>query len=1132
MMTACAFAALAAVTAGWENICADRIEYPETEKIWQADFSRSGDFRWELREGAEAKVEIGPDGIRISKTNDRGYVVVTAKPFPVPKGAEVRFTADQKVPDADVNYSSNALRYYGRKENLAICSAAERKNFWSGGLHTMRGMPCTAPGMLYRKYGQCIAEDDVLTPVIIVSGAASESVWTRWFAEDALAAQDEWINNRENTPDPDRVGDRIDEAEFDRMIAADTDHVATISRIDGVSRLVVDGKIEAPSVYKARHRIMYVEKDKWESFSGKPLDGSAVKIMIKAVDPRSCCDPDGGNVDVKKMVAQMKSAMRAAPKSLFIMAVGGQTPIDFVKKYHPEEAWINEKGEPVMGLGGSCMVGYLGSTKEQFQRDARPWPSPSSRVWREWVKKNVRDLVAELKAQGLSKRIVGMHIYGFHDGQYSVPYTDHSKPAQGEYRRMIAEPGCISTNYAFCMKQAAFRAQEEFIREFKRAIGKPAIGVMWCESPFQGARNASLDLTSFVNSDAMDVVVCQPNYRERLPAFPTVSAIPTDSLHLHGKMFWNEYDYRTYAPVRTGDSAVSLKSLGTAADFPMWQTMYRKVAGEANATRMGYWFYDMSGGWYYTPAIAADIRHHVREEELLSQMKPSPWRPDVAIVLDEVQILQEGENPLLRITQADENIYAASCRLFGTSGVPHERFLADDVLRHPEILDGKKMVVIAFFRRIDDKRAALLRRLAAQGTTLVFLSETGVRGGAEESKFDVVFKSGGAFGHQVVAVPGFNENVESIMDVYSMRERTKHITTPQRCSVKETPGVKVLARYEDDKLPALAVREDADCRRVYVCEPGGLTSGLMNRFAREAGAYVPVPRTGLQVDMNGDFISVHCLRPGTYDFKLPFDCEVLNLKTYAFEKPEGRILKLNLTAGETCRFWIGNESGAAEWSRHVPELRRLSDFPSEKPPALRRYPAPGQAASAKICGPFRWKSVRGFGRRMRMCNSGIFNVEGTKGISLHDGGTIYAHVFFQESSTPPGKPRKYDGICFKRDEFLLGRNLDGIYFNMFLDGKWSVKAPLPKFSIGKWVDIAVTVTKGPERYDIVYYVDGVEVQRANAAFGAQIPPGARTDLQIGTCWGTEWLFGGKLDKLFIYDRPLSAEEVKGLSGAE
>jgi hypothetical protein len=98
------------------------------------------------------------------------------------------------------------------------------------------------------------------------------------------------------------------------------------------------------------------------------------------------------------------------------------------------------------------------------------------------------------------------------------------------------------------------------------------------------------------------------------------------------------------------------------------------------------------------------------------------------------------------------------------------------------------------------------------------------------------------------------------------------------------------------------MRDDPDCRRVYVCEPAGFTPGFMNRLARESGAYAAVDRTGLQINMNGDFVSVHCLRTGKYDFTLPHEAEVTNLKT-GRNLGTMRSIPLNMTGGETR--WYG-----------------------------------------------------------------------------------------------------------------------------------------------------------------------------------------------------------------------------------
>ena len=897
-------AVFATVTAGWENVSPGRKPFPPAKVLWTADLSSPTNFTWELREGATGAVEITTNGIRIIKSNDAGYLVVKGRAFAVEKGRKLRGFADQESFDADVDYSSGVIRGHGRTEKLTVDGFCERKNFWNGGLQTMRGFPCTPPGMPYRKYGDFTAEDDVFTPALVVSGTRSTSVWTNWTVEDLESSNSAWWRTHD-FPVPDYSADLITDAELDRRLAADVPHTVEVRRIGGVSRLVADGEIVAPVAYHASVHVDSAKAPPVLAFAGKPLDGSAVKVVVKPLARDIPCRPDGSGVDYGLLVDEVRGAMRASPDSLFVLGVSGNAPRDFIRTYHPEEAWINEKGEPVYGVPGSCIIGYLGSTRAEFEKRAFPWPSPASRVWRDWMCGVIRGLVAELKARGLDKRIVGIHVRGYHDGQYSIPYIDQSRPAKEEYARMIAEPGYLSTNYAFCVKQMAFRAQEEFVRAFKDALGKPSIGVMWCESPFQGSINASLDLTSFCRSDAMDIVVCQPNYRERLPAFPTVSAVPVDSFHLHGKLFWNEYDYRTYAPVSVSGSSntpVSEKSVGTATDIEMWRTMYRKVAGEADATRMGYWLYDMRGGWYYPPEIAADIRGLAAEEAMLARREPSVWRPDMAVVVDEEQILQECDDPLRHITLPDEYIYASSCRLFGTSGVPYERYLADDVLTDPALLRGKRIVVLAFFRWIDARRKALLEHLAAQGTTLVYLSETGIRGGGEDTGFVPVFRTGGSFGQEVVPEPGVTDNVKSLLDVYVQRERNCHLAISQRCTVEEVTGVRILARYAADGLPAIAERRDSDCRRVYVAAPGALTPGLLNRLARESGAYAAVDGTGLQIDMNGDFVSVHCLRPGSYDFRLPFPCAVDNLRSGMPEPVRDGCLKLTLSAGETCRF--------------------------------------------------------------------------------------------------------------------------------------------------------------------------------------------------------------------------------------
>ena len=82
-----------------------------------------------------------------------------------------------------------------------------------------------------------------------------------------------------------------------------------------------------------------------------------------------------------------------------------------------------------------------------------------------------------------------------------------------------------------------------------------------------------------------------------------------------------------------------------------------------------------------------------------------------------------------------------------------------------------------------------------------------------------------------------------------------------------------------------------------ITKPRGLAPRMFNSLVRKSGGYVPA-RPGLQVDMNGDFISVHCLKTGTYDFILPFTADVLNVKT-GERISSAREIPLSMTGGET-----------------------------------------------------------------------------------------------------------------------------------------------------------------------------------------------------------------------------------------
>jgi hypothetical protein len=76
------------------------------------------------------------------------------------------------------------------------------------------------------------------------------------------------------------------------------------------------------------------------------------------------------------------------------------------------------------------------------------------------------------------------------------------------------------------------------------------------------------------------------------------------------------------------------------------------------------------------------------------------------------------------------------------------------------------------------------------------------------------------------------------------------------------------ARYAETRQVAGAQKRQAGWTSIYLGAAQGLSDDLLNRIAREAGAYVAGP-PGHQLSVNGEFASVHALRSGPYTLKLP-----------------------------------------------------------------------------------------------------------------------------------------------------------------------------------------------------------------------------------------------------------------------
>lgn len=900
-------------TAGWENFNPDRCEVPPAKVLWKADFSRRGDYVLDCRDGAEGEISFEGGRLKIRKKNAKGHLLVKGPEFAAPTNVMLRFFADMHSSDSDVEYSHAFLRAHGRKESLAPQPEAmkfERFAEWP----EMAGMVNSAPGMTLRKYALYRSDDGVARAVIVVSGEKSVSWWQNLVCEDNDEAQKLW-REKYMTPGrggPNRAVPRVfSDEELDRRLAADIDHTCRIESFGPYSRMLIDGKPAVPVVYLGMRHL----EDYSEVADALPLFERSGVPAIAPIIPTGCChgqDPYSltwteKGFDAKRAAWLFRESMRASGDALMMVTLNCSAFPTYVSKLHPGEGWLDEKGNQVVGTGGSSVVGYSGMMLDKCW----PWVSMSSRAWREDVKANIRAFVSELKRQGLAKRLIGIHFQGYNDGQFGMNRPDYSHCAKREYERYVPEALADnrSTNYWHFCRQLNARLVEEFGREFKTAMGKDVIVLRRGDSPFV----VDFAYGANMRSDIIDVTVTGPSYVHRLPGVSCSTFVPFSSMSRNGKMLWNEFDLRTWW-IRQSQSIIGCRSSGEYQDIESWRAGYRKLAGEMIAARGGFWFYDMGRGWCSGPGIFEDIADSLAVMKKLQEKTPSPWSASVALVIDEEGFFgwDGGERGFPGHTY---DISERQIQLMGNAGVPYEYFLAEDVLKRPELLDGKKAVFFMLWRKFDNRRIELVKRLKKSARTLVFLAESGSLGGAKEATgFDIVFSwSGKDF--TVVPEPAMKDHVAGVLELRNMRSRSfgANPSRPvprsggRRAEIVETDGVVVLGRFESDGKAAIAVKEEDGCRLCYIAEPGGMSPGFFNRLARKSGAYVPVPPSVAQVNMNGDFVSVHALKNASFDFALPFRCKVRNLKSGKFEKVENGSVRLDMTAGQTSWFMLETE---------------------------------------------------------------------------------------------------------------------------------------------------------------------------------------------------------------------------------
>ena len=880
-----------------------RIRVKDDALPWTAPLSAGAEaFNVEMIDGAEGSVSFENGEIEIVKSNSVGSIIVSLKEGPVfPVGSNLRVSADVSVKDTEGEYSLGFLRLWGASRRLHAIPQLDGGAFFGGG-PKMAWMHNTRPRRYdtrFSRFNIRTEADRQVTPAIVITGLSSRSRWKNLVVRDFDVTCKDWKLVQKRHSVPNHLHERIGRKALAARLEKDIDHTAKVMGRDGKTVLLVDGK-ETPPVLYLGPNMCSREND---SFNGRRMAEAGVGIQAIRVwfgDARhnhlARWTADG--FDLAGAVEDVRKRMEMSPDALYVLQLRVSPYPEFTQRY-PDERWIDARGQPVRGNTAATVSGTNGW----------PWASMYSKVWRDEVKKHTGALIDELKKEGLARKIVGIHFCGFMDAQFAPAVPDYGKPALAAWNRPVPVIGKRqffdpakdreAVDFAVFQHVAPFRVQEDLARFAKARFGKDIIAVHWTLGVFAGEFCASYYLSEFLKSDVIDVAVSQTSYPRRLPGMALGNPAPIASFHRHGKLYFNELDLRTYGHLEPYYSEVASVGVGCARDYGDWRSAHLKMAGWCFANRAGYWYYDLGGGFFEPREITADIADAMAyAPRVYMSKKTSPWEPSVSLVVDEKGMLLRNYFAESR-DKGTSSLVREQLHLMSASGVPFDVRLMDDVLEDPRVLSRRNVVVLAGAFALDRKRRALLDSLLADGKTVICLAGTGFADGAFAAYgFDSVLRKTGA-SHALRAEDGEDpEQYGNYLDTQYRRWGLGVKTGwaydfyhPWSIGFNDDPQLKVYARYADDAKIAIAEKSVGKGRVLAIGDCAGLTPEFFNRQVRMSGGYVPAG-FGLQVDMNGDFASVHCLRTGRYEFATP--C--------------GRVIPLDMKAGDSR--WLDFASGS------------------------------------------------------------------------------------------------------------------------------------------------------------------------------------------------------------------------------
>ncbi len=492
---------------------------------------------------------------------------------------------------------------------------------------------------------------------------------------------------------------------------------AQVQKRNGVPTLLVNGKAVPPLMLF----VNLVGEKREAGLSTVRRAARAGVHIVSFVEHYLPWAPPGETPTYRPYEEQIEAILRENPRALLLPRFGLTNTPEWWNKEHADERMLYDNGE-------------------------RGQASVASSIWRQEAGEALRGLVRYLESR-YGNHIIGYHPCGqntgewFYDRVWEGLLPGFEPPMLAAFRRYLrsgsanlpsAEERKASGNGAFLnpirqrnlirfwrfQQEVMVEALEEFAHIIKEETEGRKLVVLFYGYLFElaglpggPAVSGHLAMERLLRCPNVDILCSPISYYDREPGGAGGFMAPVDSVHLHGKLWLNEDDTRTYL-------SKPEDNYGRAETLQATINVHRRNFAHL-ATRGGAcWWMDLMGaGWLDSAEIWQNLAELVGVyEEILPDMKP--YRPEIAVVVDEQSLcyLSYGNAitmPLLSLFR--KQLYRI--------GAPVGLYLLSDVCTGA-VDHAKLYLVLNAFAPSEAQRRAL-RDLPRQGKAVVWFYAPG-----------------------------------------------------------------------------------------------------------------------------------------------------------------------------------------------------------------------------------------------------------------------------------------------------------------------------------------------------------------------------------------------------------------------